>query len=128
MKLCEEKQNKDLKMPAMKCANCGSSEIENDSTRADSVCTKCGTVCESGIIVSDVQFEENAHGGSSALGTKIFHFNSKEYYNGHSSNSPQLLTLCIILIIHHHHRKLYQSSSSSTMCANRKVSQINGNE
>jgi len=58
-------------MPAMKCANCGSSEIENDSTRADSVCTKCGTVCESGIIVSDVQFEENAHGGSSALGTFV---------------------------------------------------------
>ena len=52
----------------MKCQNCGSNEIESDSTRADSVCTKCGTVCESGIIVSDVQFEENAHGGTSALG------------------------------------------------------------
>ena len=106
--MCEEKQNKDLKMPAMKCANCGSSEIENDSTRADSVCTKCGTVCESGIIVSDVQFEENAHGGSSALGTKIFHCNSKEYYNGHSfyfshphHPSSSLIILSIILIINH---------------------------
>merc|ERR1719166_366754 len=55
----------------MKCQNCGSNEIESDSTRADSVCTKCGTVCESGIIVSDVQFEENAHGGTSALGTFV---------------------------------------------------------
>jgi len=58
-------------MPALKCQNCGSAEIESDSSRADSVCTKCGTVCESGIIVSDVQFEENAHGGSSALGTFV---------------------------------------------------------
>ena len=57
-----------MKMPALKCQNCGSNDIESDATRADSVCTKCGTVCESGIIVSDVQFEENAHGGSSALG------------------------------------------------------------
>ena len=57
-------------MLALKCQNCGSAEIESDSSRADSVCTKCGTVCESGIIVSDVQFEENAHGGSSALGMK----------------------------------------------------------
>ncbi len=58
-------------MPALKCQNCGSAEIESDSSRADSVCTKCGTVCESGIIVSDVQFEENAHGGSSALGMTL---------------------------------------------------------
>jgi len=35
------------------------------------VCTKCGTVLETGIIVSDVQFEENAHGGSSAIGTFV---------------------------------------------------------
>ena len=55
-------------MPALKCQNCGSAEIESDDSRADSVCTKCGTVCESQLIVSDVQFEENAHGGSSALG------------------------------------------------------------
>ena len=55
-------------MPAVKCQSCGSTDIEADTTRADSVCTRCGTVCESGLIVSDVQFEENAHGGSSALG------------------------------------------------------------
>ena len=60
-----------VKMPALKCHNCGSNDIESDSSRADAVCTKCGTVCESGIIVSDVQFEENAHGGSSALGEAL---------------------------------------------------------
>ena len=58
-------------MPALKCQNCGSTDIESDSARADAVCTKCGTVLESGIIVSDVQFEENAHGGSSAIGTFV---------------------------------------------------------
>jgi len=58
-------------MSAKKCQNCGSTEIESDATRADSVCTACGTVLESGIIVSDVQFEENAHGGSSAIGTFV---------------------------------------------------------
>ena len=55
-------------MPARKCKSCGSTDIESDSVRADAVCTKCGTVLETGIIVSDVQFEENAHGGSSAIG------------------------------------------------------------
>lgn len=58
-------------MPARKCKSCGSTDIESDSVRADAVCTKCGTVLESGIIVSDVQFEENAHGGSSAIGTFV---------------------------------------------------------
>eukprot|EP00090_Calanus_glacialis_P000131 TRINITY_DN10083_c0_g1_i1.p1 TRINITY_DN10083_c0_g1~~TRINITY_DN10083_c0_g1_i1.p1 ORF type:complete len:732 (-),score=223.56 TRINITY_DN10083_c0_g1_i1:193-2340(-) len=58
-------------MPARKCQSCGSTDIESDSVRADAVCTKCGTVLESGIIVSDVQFEENAHGGSSAIGTFV---------------------------------------------------------
>ena len=48
--------------------HCNSLQTIHHDTRADSVCTKCGTVCESGISVSDVQFEENAHGGSSALG------------------------------------------------------------
>jgi len=58
-------------MPARKCESCGSTDIESDPVRADAVCTKCGTVCESGLIVSDVQFEENAHGGSSAIGTFV---------------------------------------------------------
>ena len=52
----------------LKCNSCGSTEIDIDPARADAVCTACGIVLESSIIVSDVQFEENAHGGSSAIG------------------------------------------------------------
>ncbi|XP_023727508.1 transcription factor IIIB 90 kDa subunit isoform X1 [Cryptotermes secundus] len=55
-------------MSSGKCKNCGCSEIDVDPARGDAVCTNCGSVLEDSIIVSEVQFEENAHGGSSALG------------------------------------------------------------
>lgn len=42
--------------------------MDTDPARGDVVCTNCGTVLEHSAIVSEVQFEENAHGGSSALG------------------------------------------------------------
>jgi transcription factor IIIB 90 kDa subunit len=45
-----------------KCVNCNSTEIEVDSSRGDEVCTNCGSVLADNIIVSEVQFEENAHG------------------------------------------------------------------
>lgn len=50
------------------CRNCGSFDLEIDPSRGDTVCTVCGTVLEDSVIVSEVQFEENAHGGSSAIG------------------------------------------------------------
>lgn len=77
----------------IKCKNCGSSDIEVrenflffsflvrrlnlnklfllfqvDSARGDAVCTNCGSVLEDNIIVSEVQFEEGAHGASNAVG------------------------------------------------------------
>ena len=55
----------------LKCTGCGSTDIDVDPSRADAVCTNCGNVLESSIIVSDIQFEENAHGGSSAIGTFV---------------------------------------------------------
>jgi transcription factor IIIB subunit 2 len=55
-------------MSSGKCKNCGSCEIDVDPARGDAVCTNCGSVLEDSIIVSEVQFEKNAHGGSSALG------------------------------------------------------------
>ena len=55
----------------LKCKSCGSTDIDYDPSRADAVCTNCGIVLESSIIVSDIQFEENAHGGSSAIGTFV---------------------------------------------------------
>lgn len=50
------------------CRNCGSFDLESDPCRGDTVCTNCGIVLEDSVIVSEVQFEENAHGGSSAIG------------------------------------------------------------
>uniref|UniRef100_A0A0A9X7K6 B-related factor 1 n=1 Tax=Lygus hesperus TaxID=30085 RepID=A0A0A9X7K6_LYGHE len=51
-----------------KCKACGSSTLEVDPSRGDTVCTTCGTVLEDSVIVSEVQFEENSHGISSAIG------------------------------------------------------------
>ncbi|XP_053668734.1 transcription factor IIIB 90 kDa subunit [Anopheles marshallii] len=51
-----------------KCNNCGSADIEVDNARGDAVCTNCGSVLEDNIIVSEIQFEENAHGAASAVG------------------------------------------------------------
>ncbi|TRY78164.1 hypothetical protein TCAL_07573 [Tigriopus californicus] len=50
------------------CPHCGSGSIETDAARGDAVCTDCGAVLETSLIVSDIQFEENAHGGSNAIG------------------------------------------------------------
>lgn len=54
-----------------KCGSCGSTHIDQDPSRGDAVCMNCGEVLEASLIVSDVQFEENAHGGSSAIGTFV---------------------------------------------------------
>lgn len=51
-----------------KCKNCGGSDIEVDPSRGDAVCTNCGSVLEDSIIVAEIQFEENKHGTSSAIG------------------------------------------------------------
>ncbi|KAL1460549.1 hypothetical protein WDU94_012526 [Cyamophila willieti] len=61
-----------------KCKNCGSSDLDVDPARGDTVCTNCGTVLEDSVIVSEMQFEENAHGGTSALG----HFVSSDSKGG----------------------------------------------
>ncbi|CAO1424732.1 unnamed protein product [Diamesa serratosioi] len=50
-----------------KCKFCGSADIETDSARGHAVCTSCGFLLEDNIIVSEVTFEEGAH-GSSAIG------------------------------------------------------------
>ncbi|CEF62856.1 Transcription factor IIIB 90 kDa subunit [Strongyloides ratti] len=49
------------------CHHCGSSEIDEDTSRGDTTCMNCGTVLEESIVVSDVQFEERA-GISSLVG------------------------------------------------------------
>jgi len=49
------------------CPFCNSSEIEEDSSRGDSICTNCGSVLEESTIVSDVQFQERG-GGHEVIG------------------------------------------------------------
>ena len=50
------------------CKNCTSTDIEVDQARGIAVCINCGVVLEENCIVSEVQFEENAYGGASAVG------------------------------------------------------------
>ena len=45
----------------LKCDSCGSTEIDVDPSRADAVCTHCGNVLESSIIVSDIQVIYNQY-------------------------------------------------------------------
>lgn len=51
-----------------RCQHCGCGEIDVDPARGDAVCTSCGTVLSEHNIVSEVQFLDNFHGGSSAVG------------------------------------------------------------
>ena len=53
------------------CSHCGCSDIDTDPARGDAVCTGCGSVLEDQIIVSEVQFQENAMGGCSVLGQYV---------------------------------------------------------
>lgn len=50
------------------CKNCGGTDVDKDPARGDAVCTGCGSVLEDTIIVSEVQFADNASGGSSVVG------------------------------------------------------------
>lgn len=52
----------------MACKHCGSTEVDKDPARGDAVCMGCGNVLEDTLIVSEVQFAENAGGGSSVIG------------------------------------------------------------
>jgi transcription factor IIIB subunit 2 len=49
------------------CSHCGCTEIDSDPARGDAVCTNCGSVLEDQIIVPEIQFEDNAGGGSSVI-------------------------------------------------------------
>ncbi|VDM96118.1 unnamed protein product [Thelazia callipaeda] len=53
------------------CPHCGSTEIDEDSSRGDTTCMSCGTVLEESAIVSDVTFQENSNGGHSLVGQFI---------------------------------------------------------
>ncbi|KAK0395108.1 hypothetical protein QR680_001121 [Steinernema hermaphroditum] len=63
------------------CPNCKWAEIEEDAGRGEATCTKCGTVVEESFIVSEVQFQETAGGGSGLIGQFV------------SQDRPQPITL-----------------------------------
>lgn len=74
-----------------KCKNCGSLDIEVDPARGDAVCTNCGSVLEDNIIVAEVQFEENAHGASNAIG---------QFVSADSKGGPTNFGSCKLIIIY----------------------------
>lgn len=53
------------------CNQCGSTELESDHTRGDTFCTKCGSVIEENLIVSELQFEEGNHGAANLIGRMV---------------------------------------------------------
>ncbi|ESN96004.1 hypothetical protein HELRODRAFT_193467 [Helobdella robusta] len=67
------------------CKNCGSTDIDRDQTRGNAVCTQCGVVVEDQIIVSEIQFQENATGGASVIG-QFVSFESRHNSAGGSRN------------------------------------------
>ncbi|XP_055880469.1 transcription factor IIIB 90 kDa subunit-like isoform X2 [Biomphalaria glabrata] len=81
------------------CSQCGCTEIDADPVRGDAVCTNCGTVLEDQIIVSEVQYQENAAGGASVIGQFVSNDGSRAqtfrgaYGHGFSSEDSRKLTL-----------------------------------
>ncbi|GAB1599620.1 transcription factor IIIB 90 kDa subunit-like [Argonauta hians] len=69
-------------MPNAVCSHCGCSEIDYDPARGDAVCTKCGSVLDDQIIVSEVQFAEHAGGGSSIIGQFVSADESRSHSMG----------------------------------------------
>lgn len=57
----------------MKCPNCGSTEIETNHARGDTVCGKCGNVFEENIVVSEITFENTKfHGQIVSDSSKLY--------------------------------------------------------
>lgn len=53
------------------CNQCGATELESDPTRGDTFCTKCGSVMEENLIVSELQFEEGNTGAANLIGRMV---------------------------------------------------------
>lgn len=58
-------------MPSLQCQHCGSTDIDNDPSRGDSVCTQCGSVLEDSGIVTEVQFAQDSRGVTRAVGQLV---------------------------------------------------------
>lgn len=56
---------------ARSCPTCQSSDFEQDPSRGEVYCSKCGHVIESNNIVSELQFEEGSGGGCHVIGQHV---------------------------------------------------------
>jgi len=69
-------------MSSLVCQHCGCNDIDTDPGRGDAVCTQCGSVLQDQIIVSEVQFAENAGGGASVMGQYVSTDGTNAFYYG----------------------------------------------
>jgi transcription factor IIIB subunit 2 len=76
-------------MSGNKCRNCGSTNIDTDPTRGDTICVECGFVLEDSIIVSQTAFEESPSGKVTVLG----HFVSNNSTGGATSFGARKLII-----------------------------------
>jgi transcription factor IIIB subunit 2 len=55
----------------MRCSVCGDSNVEYDSYRGATVCTRCGEVLEEGRVVTELTFSQSADGRASVSGQRV---------------------------------------------------------
>jgi transcription factor IIIB subunit 2 len=85
-----------LEMSSKACKSCGGTDVDVDHARGIVVCTNCGAVLEENCIVSEVQFEENAYGGASAIGQFVSNENQggtgfiNSYRGGNGKQSREI--------------------------------------
>ena len=83
-------------MSSKACQSCGGTDIDVDPSRGIAVCTNCGVILEENCIVSEVQFEENAYGGASAIGQFVSNDNQggtgfiNSYRGGNGKQSREI--------------------------------------
>jgi transcription factor IIIB subunit 2 len=80
----------DIKMVANKCAQCGGTDIDFDSTRGDAVCMNCGNVLEEGAVVNEVTFQESSNGASAVVGQFVSEFGGVRGRGGYGKDAREV--------------------------------------
>jgi transcription factor IIIB subunit 2 len=77
-------------MVASKCAQCGGTDIDFDSTRGDAVCMNCGNVLEEGAVVNEVTFQESSNGASAVVGQFVSEFGGVRGRGGYGKDAREV--------------------------------------
>jgi transcription factor IIIB subunit 2 len=77
-------------MVANKCAQCGGTDIDFDSTRGDAVCMNCGNVLEEGAVVNEVTFQESSNGASAVVGQFVSEFGGVRGRGGYGKDAREV--------------------------------------